>query len=396
MPRFEYQFESRIDNPERRFKRRLRFVALLLLVLAVTAAVIYFIVPHKKDKDGGQDENTPAQVAEADEKNTQTDVAASDDKKVKTPGAPTSGDKKDTTQNENAQKGENAEQGRQGDSASTDSASEITAAPEKGKVWAGDPVNDAPQQVENKAQNNTLDELKQLFDKRDCHKLAAKSLEVINSENEGSENWRIAAKYLLEARLMQLTSNIGVPGISKRYSVRGGDTLTRIANRSKTTITCLMKYNRLQNGFIRIGKKLMVHPGPWKITVSKNNRLLKLYNTSNSEQLFAVFEIGVGRMNSTPAGEFVICSRIKAPQWTAPDGSVYEHGDPGNELGDYFLKLAAVGKPHRPLAGYGIHGTPNESTVGKSLSSGCIRMRNADVGLLFELVPEKTPVTITE
>ena len=104
----------------------------------------------------------------------------------------------------------------------------------------------------------------------------------------------------------------------------------------------------------------------------------------------------MGRMNSTPAGGFVICSLIKDPVWHAPDGSVFEPGDSGNELGTYFLKLAATGNPDRPVAGYGIHGTPDETTVGKSLSKGCIRMRKADIELLYNLVPEKTPVNITE
>ena len=65
-------------------------------------------------------------------------------------------------------------------------------------------------------------------------------------------------------------------------------------------------------------------------------------------------------------------------------------------LGDYFLKLAPASTPGKPLLGYGIHGTPDESSVTKSLSNGCIRMRNADVELLYLLVPGRTPVEITE
>lgn len=41
-----------------------------------------------------------------------------------------------------------------------------------------------------------------------------------------------------------------------------------------------------------------------------------------------------------------------------------------------------------------IHGTPDERFVQAPLSHGCIRMRNADVVELFDLVPPYTPVMI--
>jgi lipoprotein-anchoring transpeptidase ErfK/SrfK len=41
-----------------------------------------------------------------------------------------------------------------------------------------------------------------------------------------------------------------------------------------------------------------------------------------------------------------------------------------------------------------IHGTKHEDKVGTAASSGCVRMRNADVAELFELVDEGTPVLI--
>jgi L,D-transpeptidase YbiS len=41
-----------------------------------------------------------------------------------------------------------------------------------------------------------------------------------------------------------------------------------------------------------------------------------------------------------------------------------------------------------------IHGTNEEHLVGKPASHGCIRMRNADVAELFDLVEEGTPVMI--
>jgi len=43
-----------------------------------------------------------------------------------------------------------------------------------------------------------------------------------------------------------------------------------------------------------------------------------------------------------------------------------------------------------------IHGTKHEDKIGTPASHGCIRMRNADVVDLFELVDETTPVVIRE
>jgi lipoprotein-anchoring transpeptidase ErfK/SrfK len=43
-----------------------------------------------------------------------------------------------------------------------------------------------------------------------------------------------------------------------------------------------------------------------------------------------------------------------------------------------------------------IHGTKHEDKIGTPASHGCIRMRNADVVELFELVDETTAVVIRE
>ncbi len=43
-----------------------------------------------------------------------------------------------------------------------------------------------------------------------------------------------------------------------------------------------------------------------------------------------------------------------------------------------------------------IHGSPDAVEMGKPGSIGCIRMRNADIVELFDLVPAGTPVNVTE
>jgi lipoprotein-anchoring transpeptidase ErfK/SrfK len=43
-----------------------------------------------------------------------------------------------------------------------------------------------------------------------------------------------------------------------------------------------------------------------------------------------------------------------------------------------------------------IHGTPDEERIGRPASHGCIRMRDADVALLFDRIEVGTPVEIVE
>lgn len=43
-----------------------------------------------------------------------------------------------------------------------------------------------------------------------------------------------------------------------------------------------------------------------------------------------------------------------------------------------------------------IHGTNDEQHIGRPASHGCVRLRNRDVIELFDLVPEGTPVWISE
>jgi lipoprotein-anchoring transpeptidase ErfK/SrfK len=42
----------------------------------------------------------------------------------------------------------------------------------------------------------------------------------------------------------------------------------------------------------------------------------------------------------------------------------------------------------------GLHGTSQPSSIGHDVSSGCIRLRNADITRLARLLPLGTPVRI--
>jgi lipoprotein-anchoring transpeptidase ErfK/SrfK len=84
--------------------------------------------------------------------------------------------------------------------------------------------------------------------------------------------------------------------------------------------------------------------------------------------------------------------------WYRPDGKEIPYTgkpDGDNILGTRWMNLRPTGETPR-LKGYGIHGTWDNNSIGKAESAGCIRMRNEDVEELFMLVPENTPVVITD
>jgi lipoprotein-anchoring transpeptidase ErfK/SrfK len=65
-------------------------------------------------------------------------------------------------------------------------------------------------------------------------------------------------------------------------------------------------------------------------------------------------------------------------------------GGPGNPLGARAMYLWQNGKDTL----FRIHGTVEPWTIGKSVSSGCIRMINQDVMDLYERVPIGTKVVV--
>lgn len=54
-------------------------------------------------------------------------------------------------------------------------------------------------------------------------------------------------------------------------------------------------------------------------------------------------------------------------------------------LGDFRLNLGD---------GYALHGTDQPASIGRSVSHGCVRLRNADITTLYHMVPTGTPVYI--
>lgn len=115
------------------------------------------------------------------------------------------------------------------------------------------------------------------------------------------------------------------------------------------------------------------------------------------------YGIGVGRQGFSWSGDAIIRRKAKWPTWTPPAEMVERDpfaaewadgmpGGPRNPLGARALYLYQ-GKIDTL---YRIHGTFVPSSIGKAVSSGCIRMINADVANLYNRVPTGTRVVVLQ
>jgi lipoprotein-anchoring transpeptidase ErfK/SrfK len=106
------------------------------------------------------------------------------------------------------------------------------------------------------------------------------------------------------------------------------------------------------------------------------------------------YGVGVGREGFTWSGVQTISRKAEWPDWHPPAEMIarqpylprFMAGGPGNPLGARAMYLGT--------SQYRIHGTNDPSTIGKFVSSGCIRLINEDVTDLFSRVDVGTKVVV--
>jgi lipoprotein-anchoring transpeptidase ErfK/SrfK len=125
------------------------------------------------------------------------------------------------------------------------------------------------------------------------------------------------------------------------------------------------------------------------IVIRRGSNRLYLYKGA---RFWRRFPVATGQsVYPTPLGRFEIVEKRENPWWIPPN-SPWARGEspvppgPGNPLGTRWMGLSAPG--------VGIHGSPNASSIGYSLSHGCIRMYIPDAEWLFVHVSVGTPVFI--
>jgi lipoprotein-anchoring transpeptidase ErfK/SrfK len=106
------------------------------------------------------------------------------------------------------------------------------------------------------------------------------------------------------------------------------------------------------------------------------------------------YGIGVGRDGFTWSGSQAVTRMAEWPDWTPPQEMIARQpylprwmaGGKGNPLGARAIYLGSTI--------YRIHGTNAPATIGTNVSSGCIRLTNADVIDLYRRVTVGTKIIV--
>lgn len=129
------------------------------------------------------------------------------------------------------------------------------------------------------------------------------------------------------------------------------------------------------------GTVLVVRTGTNVLEVYKNQRLVRSFGVATGAPEFP-----------TPTGRTSVTLKRYRPTWVNP-GSDWGKSmparigpGPSNPLGTRALNLG--------FSNIRIHGTPAASSIGYSVSHGCIRMRMRDVEALYDMVPQGATVFV--
>ncbi len=197
---------------------------------------------------------------------------------------------------------------------------------------------------------------------------------------------------------------LATPSLAQSNPFYGGDEFTRDISllpppESPTDFEIMqVDLNEIPMSFHR---QLVDYPGseaPGTIVIDPDNRHL-FYVLQNNQAMR--YGVGVGRAGFAWAGGAQIGMKRRWPRWLPPEEMVVRDekakkwangmpGGPENPLGARAMYLYANGVDTL----YRIHGTNDPSSIGKALSSGCIRLLNQDIADLFLRVPIGSKVIV--
>jgi L,D-transpeptidase ErfK/SrfK len=164
---------------------------------------------------------------------------------------------------------------------------------------------------------------------------------------------------------------------SKAYQVARGDSVTRIGQKFLIPKELVMRLNGMTSSDIAAGQPIKVVQGPVNVEISKSRHELQAWL---GDICVRVYQVGIGKTNSTPEGTFVVKNKMVSPPYQPQHKPKSEHRDGGaadNPLGTRWIDIGNH---------YGIHGTIDPTSIGSDVSEGCIRMHNKEVEELYDLM----------
>ena len=160
-------------------------------------------------------------------------------------------------------------------------------------------------------------------------------------------------------------------------------------------------YTEIDPAFLRQEVDDPTGERPGTIVVNTAQRFLYLVRENGRALRYGV---GIGRDGFSWSGRAVVQWKRKWPTWTPPDDMIARQPElekwsvrnggmsPGldNPLGARALYIFQNGEDTL----YRLHGSPEYRSIGKAVSSGCVRLINQDVCDLYDRVPNRTPILV--
>lgn len=165
-----------------------------------------------------------------------------------------------------------------------------------------------------------------------------------------------------------------------------------------------IKLSEIDPTYLRTTVYYPTNEAPGTIIVDPANHFLYLVQEGGRSVRYGV---GVGRQGFGWSGVATVHNKQQWPDWYPPKEMLERQPELMRSMSQLQSGIGMSGGPRNPLGAralylwqgnkdtlYRIHGTLEPWTIGKSVSSGCIRMINQDVIDLYERVPEGSRVVV--
>jgi len=202
---------------------------------------------------------------------------------------------------------------------------------------------------------------------------------------------RLGARRILLTVLLAAAAAYWLPQPAAARDDANGTRLTWSLFGSTTVGATRVRAPYDRSAYTRREVEVRTAEAPGTILIDTNRRFLYLIEKGGKAIRYGV---GVGRPGFEWAGTYRISRKAEWPDWVPPAEMrdrqpflpSFMPGGPGNPLGARALYIG-------PTL-YRIHGTNEARTIGEAVSSGCIRMLNADVIDLYSKVDVGTKVVV--
>lgn len=206
----------------------------------------------------------------------------------------------------------------------------------------------------------------------------------------------------MNSRVLKLTTALFLAGALAGCSTVGGAFYT--ASYSSVTdagyVVPAIPSEKIPAQYRRQIVKYQTDEKPGTIVVDTREKFLYFIMPDGKAMRYG---IGVGREGFGWSGKARVAMKREWPTWTPPSAMIkrqpelakYRNGmDPGlkNPLGARALYLFNRGGD----TGYRLHGTPEWWSIGKAMSSGCIRLMNQDIIDLYGRTEQGAQVIVKQ